>query len=122
MSAEAIASTLPDSAVEEQDPLSTGRVEARLAGPEAPPIRLREDGERQAVGNRMADNIAAPVCRPVVDDDQVGIESAALDGRDESVDGRGKLQRLVVHGHDNGELALGKAHPPTLTASGSRER
>jgi glycosyltransferase involved in cell wall biosynthesis len=99
------------SSVEEENELGLRLAHAAPASRQAPEIRLPEHASRHAVDESSRHDLPAAVRRPVVDDDELGLEPASLDGYDKSLQRGWEVSSLVVDRHDDAETLQVRRHP-----------
>ena len=100
-------------AVQQENERPLCRLDAHASRGESPTVLLLENPSWNSSANRTARDVAAPVRRAVVDDDQLCIETASLEGYEKCIDRPREVSRFVVGRHDDGKSRT--AHRITLT-------
>ena len=103
-------------AVQEENERPLCRLDARASRGESPTVLLLENPSGNSSANRTARDVAAPVRGAVVDDDQLCIETASLDGYEKCIDRPREVSRFVVGRHDDGKSRDRSPHHPNPVA------
>jgi hypothetical protein len=103
----------PDSRVEQQRQVARGCLEPGPPRLEAALAAATQDPKRKAPIHAGTRHICTGVARAVVDEDELGVEAAAFERREQGVDGPGKMPRLVSNRNHDAQQRYG--HRATVT-------
>ena len=93
----------PYAGVQEQRELTGRGLQARAPSLEAAVAVPTHDGKRNLSLRAGTRHVGAAVTRAVVDDHELGVEAAALERSQQSLDGRRQMRRFVAHGNDDAQ-------------------